>query len=112
MIQYKWVINQINCVPKEGNLKDIVSNIYYVRAASQNIDNKLIFASILGIMSCSTPNETDFTPYENLTYEQVCSWLEDGLNVYEIDNNLDSQIQNIINPPIVTLPLPFENPTN
>lgn len=110
MIQYKWIINEINCVPKEGNLKNIVLNIFYVRTASENIENKLIFASISGIMSCSTPNETNFTPYENLTYEQICGWLESGLNVSEIDSNLDSQIENIINPPIITLPLPFDNP--
>ena len=58
-------------------------------------------------MYCQSPSETDFTAYPDLTYDQICSWLDAGLNVAELDADLDSQIENIINPPIVTLPLPW-----
>jgi hypothetical protein len=36
--------------------------------------------------------------------------LDAGLPVDEIDANLDVQLENLINPPVVTLPLPFVNP--
>ena len=61
-------------------------------------------------MSCGTPSSTDFTAYPDLTYEQVCGWLDSGLNVVEIDLGLQ-QIDNIINPPVIVLPLPWQNPT-
>lgn len=106
MTQYKWVINQMDCVPEEGQLIDVVSVIHWSRFAEQE-DIKV---SVYGTMPCTSPSETDFTSYPDLTYEQICEWLEAGLNVTELDANLDSQIENIINPPIVTLPLPFNNP--
>ena len=33
-----------------------------------------------------------------------------SLNVEALDLNLDQQIENQVNPPIVVLPLPFTNP--
>jgi hypothetical protein len=107
MTEYKWVINQMDCVPKEGALLDVVTCVHWTRDAEQYIGAEPILVSIYGTMNCETPSETDFTSYPDLTYEQVCTWLEAGLNVSELDENLDSQIENIINPPIVSLPLPW-----
>jgi len=104
MTNYKWVINALNCVPKEGQMVDVVSVIHWIREAE--INN--IIVSVYGTMNCSQPSETDFTAYPDLTYEQICSWLQQGLNVSELDANLDSKIENIINPKIITLPLPFQ----
>jgi hypothetical protein len=103
MINYKWVINALDCIPKQGQLIDVVSIVHWSRLAEQD-DIKV---SVYGTMLCSRPSETDFTAYPDLTYEQVCTWLEAGLSVSELDANLDSQIENIINPPIITLPLPW-----
>jgi hypothetical protein len=108
MTNYKWVINALDCVPKEGQMIDVVLIVHWSRFAIQ--DN--IKVSIIGTMNCEKPNETDFTAYPDLTYGQISQWLENGLNVSEIDKNLDAQIENIKNPPIITLPLPFQNPTN
>jgi hypothetical protein len=103
MINYKWVINELDCIPKEGQLIDVVSIVHWSRLAEQ--DN--IEVSVYGTMNCQTPSETDFTAYPDLTFQQICTWLEAGLDVAELDANLDSEIKNIINPPIITLPLPW-----
>ena len=102
-----WVINQMDTIPKEGTLLNVVSVIHWTRVATQNE----IVVSNYGTMNCTTPSETDFTAYPDLTYEQVCSWLDAGLDVPTIDANLDKQIENIINPPLIVLPLPWSNPT-
>lgn len=106
MTEYKWVINALDCVPKEGQMIDVVSVVHWSRIAQQDD----IQVSSYGTMSCPQPSETDFTAYPDLTYEQVCGWLDAGLDVESIDLGLDGQIENIINPPIVTPPLPFVNP--
>jgi hypothetical protein len=106
MTEYKWIINQMNCVPQEGQLIDVVSIVHWTREATQGE----IVVSVYGTMACQTPSDTDFTAYPDLTYEQVCGWLDAGLDVASLDANLDAQIENIINPPIITLPLPFVNP--
>lgn len=103
MTKYKWQINALDCIPKEGQMIDVVKIVHWSRLAEQ--DN--IQVSIYGTMNCGQPSEIDFTAYPDLTYDQICTWLEAGLNVAELDANLDSQIENIINPPIITLPLPW-----
>ena len=102
-----WVINQMDTKPTEDGLTDVVSCIHWSRIATQDE----IVVSSYGTMNCNTPSETDFTAYPDLTYDQVCSWLDLGLDTETIDLNLDKQIENIINPPIIVLPLPFTNPT-
>ncbi len=49
-------------------------------------------------------------PSKHLTYDIVCGWLDASLDVAALDLNLDQQIKNQVNPPIVILPLPFTNP--
>jgi hypothetical protein len=107
MREYKWEIAVLNCVPKEGKMIDVVSVINWRRLPKQNIQETTIQVSIYGTMNCPYPLEKNFTPYADLTFEQICQWLEAGLNVSELDANLDIQIDNILNPKIITLPLPW-----
>ena len=103
---YQWVINQLDTAPSEDGLTDVVKVVHWTRTAQQVDINVYSY----GTMGCTTPSETDFTAYPDLTYDQVCVWLDAGLDVVSIDLQLDQQIENIINPPIVVLPLPFTNP--
>ena len=96
----------MDTAPKENQNLDVVKRVHYRYEGT----DEQYFADIYGVLSCETPSETDFTAYEDLTYEQVCTWLEAGLNVEAMDLNLATQIENLKNPPIVNLPLPFSNP--
>ena len=108
MNTYQWIINQLDTAPSEDGLIDVVKVVNWTRTAQQGDIN----VSCYGTMGCTNPNSTDFTAYPDLTYEQVCSWLDAGLDVASIDLGLDKQIENIINPPIVVLPLPWQVPIN
>jgi hypothetical protein len=96
--------------PTEDGLTDVVVTVHWTREAEQYVGGEPILVSSYGTMGCSTPSSTDFTAYPDLTYEQVCGWLDAGLDVASIDLGLANQIENIINPPIIVLPLPFPNP--
>lgn len=111
MTTFTWVINQMDTKPQEDGLTDVVVTIHYTRNAEQYFGGEPIIVTSYGTMPCQTPSSTDFTAYPDLTYEQVCSWLNAGLDVEAIDLGLQQQIDNIINPPIIVLPLPFQNPT-
>ena len=100
---FAWVINQMDTKPQEDGLIDVVVIVHWTRTAQDGDIN----VSSYGTMGCATPSATDFTAYPDLTYEQVCGWLNAGLPVAEIDLSLQSQIDNIINPPIIVLPLPW-----
>lgn len=109
-ITYKWIINQMDTKPTEDGLTDVVVTVHWTREA-EYVGGEPILVSSYGTMPCATPSATDFTAYPDLTYEQVCGWLDAGLDVANIDLGLANQIENIINPPIIVLPLPFNNPT-
>lgn len=103
MVNFKWVIVQLDTKPQEQGLQDVVSLIHWRRNAS----DASYIAESYGTMPCETPSSTDFTAYPDLTQAQVESWLEDGLDLASIDSNLEEQIELQKNPPIVVLPLPW-----
>jgi hypothetical protein len=105
-LETKWLISQMDTAPSEDGLTDVVKTVHW-RYEGKDAEYT---AEVYGAMACATPSETDFTAYEDLTYEQVCEWLEAGLNVEAMNENLATQIENLKNPPIVNLPLPFSNP--
>lgn len=105
-----WYINQMQSLPKDGDLDNFVICVHWNRLAKETINDKEYFASVYGSQSFSKDDVTNFIPYENLTYEIVCGWLDSSLDTEALDLNLDAQIENQVNPPIVVLPLPFTNP--
>jgi DUF2075 family protein len=105
-----WFINQMESLPSDGNLKDFVINVHWNRNAKETINGVEYFASVYGAQSFSKDDVANFIPYEDLTYDIVCGWLDASIDVAALDLNLDAQIENQVNPPIVVLPLPFVNP--
>lgn len=105
-----WYINQLDCVPKDGSLTDFVVTAHWNRNAKETINGVDYFASVYGSQSFSKDDVTNFIPYDDLTYDIVCGWLDASLDVEALDLNLNQQIDNQVNPPIVVLPLPFVNP--
>jgi DUF2075 family protein len=105
-----WFINQMESLPTDGDLKDFVINVHWNRNAKETINGVDYFASVYGAQSFSKDDVTNFIPYEDLTYDIVCGWLDASIDVAALDLNLDQQIENQVNPPIISLPLPFVNP--
>jgi hypothetical protein len=103
MANFSWSIYLLETVPQEGNLMDVVIVVHWGRTAVQDQYSAYSY----GTMACTTPSETDFTAYPDLTFDQVCTWLDNGLDVPAIDAGLQQDIDNQINPPIIILPLPW-----
>lgn len=103
MTEYKWVIAQLDTAPSEDGLTDVVKTVHW-RYQAQDAE---YFADVCNVMACATPSENDFTAYPDLTEDQVISWLEACNDVDALKANLDGQIENQKNPPIVNLPLPW-----
>jgi len=103
MTNFIWSVYQLDTVPMEGNLQDVVITVHYGRTATE----EQYKAYTYGTMGCQTPSETDFTAYPDLTFEQICGWLDAGLDVVSIDTGLQQDIDNQINPPVIVLPLPW-----
>jgi hypothetical protein len=104
---YYWTIDSMVEKPQEGTLLDVVICVNWRRHASTVVDTKTIEVNSYGAYNCTTPSPTDFTAYPDLTFEQVCGWLDTGLDVPAIDLLLDKELEYALNPPTIQLPLPW-----
>jgi len=107
-IVFNWAIPSMDEVKEAPDgLQDVVVNVYWRRTATCVIDEKIYTSSTYGCLAVSQPTTEGFIPYEDLTFEDVCGWLDAGLSVESLDQSLEINIQNQIDPPIISLPLPW-----
>lgn len=108
MITYTWNFPAFDCMVDENGMQDVVTTVHWIYIGT---DEKGITANIYGTQAVGTPTPDAFTPYPELSEEQVIGWMEETLDVPEMQANLAEQIKLIINPVYVTLPPPFKNET-
>lgn len=107
-VAYEWVISSMDEYPKTAdNLVDVVFNVHYRRNATTEVDGKSYVADTYSVVSVPAPSPENFVPYDQLTFQQVCGWLESILDVQSIDTSLAVQLEEKINPKVVSLPLPW-----
>ena len=101
-----WLIERLLVKPTEGSNTDVVITADWRCNGSQESFSGTCYGS------CSfAPPTGSFTPYPDLTQEQVLSWCyANGVDKSAIEANVTAQIQNQINPPVVALPLPWVPP--
>ena len=52
-----------------------------------------------------------FTPYANLTQDQVLGWVWETVNQADVEASVTAQVANLANPPVVQPPLPWATGT-
>jgi hypothetical protein len=105
---FNWVISQLDSVPSYNGMDKVISLIHW-RAQKYHEE---FTADQYGSLGVDAPHEASFTPYDEVTKEMVESWLDAGLDTEAIEANLDAQIKNFLNPPLVAFPLPWNNSEN
>ena len=103
MITLSWLIERLLTKPVEGSNTDVVITANWRCNGSQDNYSGTCYGS------CSfQPPSGSFTPYDELTQEQVLDWCyANGVDKTAIEANVTSQIENQINPPVIVLPLPW-----
>ena len=101
-----WIIERLLTKPVEGSLTDVVITADWRCNGSQDSYSGTCYGS------CSfAPPSGSFTPYPDLTQEQVLGWCyQNGVDQAAIEANVTAQIEAQINPPVVSLPLPWVPP--
>jgi hypothetical protein len=106
-----WIIERLLVKPTEGTLTDVVITADWrcngTETTGTGDDAKTYSGTCYG--SCSfAPPTGSFTPYPDLTQEQVLDWCyANGVDQAAIEANVTAQIEAQINPPVVVLPLPW-----
>jgi len=104
---YNWIISALECYPQHEGQTDVVFVVHWDRLASDGEGHN---ARIYGSQSVTLDAEAPFTPYADLTEAMVIGWLEDAMGAETLAAQivgLDQQIENQINPPVVSPPLPW-----
>jgi hypothetical protein len=106
MLTISWIIERLLCKPVEGTLTDVVITADWRCNGSQESFSGTCYGS------CSFAPPTDsFTPYPDLTEQQVLGWcFSNGVDQAAIEANVTQQINDQINPPIIAPPLPWLPP--
>lgn len=103
-IAFNWIIVQLDCKPSVDGLQDYVVVCHWRYAATY----QLLYTDVYGACGFTiNPEQPDFTPYPELTEAQVIGWLEGSLDVTLLQEELTASMEALINPPIVSPPLPW-----
>lgn len=104
-MEYNWIISQLDCKPEIDGMQNYVVAVHWRYVATQDEYS----CDVYGVQSFEVNEGANFIPYEDLTKAIIVGWLESTLDVVAMQDSLANQIADLINPPIIHPPLPFEN---
>lgn len=105
-ITYNWTIAQLDCYPEHEGHTDVVFTAHWRCDGTDGTHT----AGVYGSVGLTLDPEAAFTPYEDLTLEQVIGWVKDALGEETIEAheaNIAKQISDQAVPPVVHPALPW-----
>lgn len=102
-----WIIEWLKTTPSTSNPAECVVQAGWRCNGSQDGFN----ATAYGSAGFTYTEGEPFTPFNQLTQEQVLGWVwANGVDKAEVEANIQRQLDDQINPPIIQPPLPWLNP--
>jgi hypothetical protein len=101
MNTYTFKINAVDCYTSKDGLEKVAYNVHWSYFGTDGTYT----ASMIGVQSVGEPDPENFVAFEELTEEQVVEWISAAMDVEQMQTNLDSQIENLAAPKVVTLQL-------
>ena len=110
MITYLWTILQLDCLPDyEGQVDYCITAHWQCTGSDGTFSGQVYNTQSFNV----TGDKPDFVPFDQLTEAQVVQWVQDALTpegVTATETSIATQIENQVNPPIVSPPLPWAQP--
>ena len=104
MITYKWIFSAFDCKVSEDGMQNVITTVHW---RYRGTDENGVTAEIYGAQGVGSPIPDAFTPYPEVSEEQVIGWMESLMDVESMNESVSNQIEAIINPVNATLPPPF-----
>jgi len=101
---YNWIISALDCIPNTPEGADYVVTAHWSCNGTDGTYNGSVYST------CSFPvvQGSSFIPYSSLTEQTVLGWIwANGVDQAATEAAVQQQIDNQINPPVVTPPLPW-----
>lgn len=105
-----WVVTQLDCLPQADGQTDVVVTAHWSCNGVQEQGGVTYNSSVYSTTSFTYTGGA-FIPYQNLTQQDVLGWIwANGVDQAATEAAVQQQINNQINPPVVTPPLPWATP--
>ena len=103
MITLSWIIERLLVKPTEGDKTNVVITADWRCNGTNGTHSGTCYGSV-----SFAPPSGSFTPYKDLTQQQVLDWcFANGVNKTAVEANVNKQINDQINPPVIAPPLPW-----
>jgi hypothetical protein len=103
-----WNISAMNCYPQAEGQQDVVFVCHWQCNGTQEQDGKTYNGSVYSTCGVTYTAGTPYTPYADLTLDQVLGWIwASGVDKDATEAAVNQQIAQAINPPVITPPLPW-----
>ncbi len=105
---FTWTITRMQCLAQAEGQTDVVITAAWNCNATSVVGDKTYTSDYSGSASFSLDPSSSFTPFDQLTQEQVLGWVWQNPDLQAtVEANVQVQLDRQINPPIVTPPLPW-----
>jgi hypothetical protein len=109
-----WSVGVMDCYPTYEQNTDVVFTVHWDCTGYEIFSGSTYNGRVYGSTGVTYHSGSGFTSYDDLTQPQVLGWVWDAMGSGSKENyeaNVQTQINNQINPPVVTPPLPWSSPT-
>lgn len=94
-MEFKKKITAVQCYNQKDDLSDVA---YLVHWRYDAIHESGIVMSDMGSTPLKDPDPLTFTPFDQLTEDDVFSWIEESINIPRVQEHLIQRIDEKINP--------------
>lgn len=111
MIEFNWQITSMPAYPQEAGQTDVVFQVNWrCQAVDAEPNTAGGYVSIAtGSVPVTYTSGSPYTPYDQLTQDQVWGWINPSIDRLAVEANLQAQIDAQKTPEVVTPPLPWSN---
>jgi len=106
MTTFNWIVTAMDCYPQADGETDVVFTVHWTCAGTDGTYSSSVYNTQAVTYTAGSP----YTPYADLTQDQVLGWIwSAGVDKAATEAAVQQMIDNQINPPVVTPPLPWSN---
>jgi len=99
-----WSVTAMDAYPQAEGQTDVVFTVHWTCAGVQDTYTASVYSTCSVTYTAGSP----YTPYAQLTQDQVLGWIwAGGVDKANTEAAVNLQIANLINPPVVQPPLPW-----
>jgi hypothetical protein len=104
MTTFTWTVSKLDCYPQYDNQTDVVFTVHWTCSGTDGTYNGSVYSTCSVTYVAGTP----YTPYDQLTQNQVLGWIwSSGVDKASAEAAVQSQIDNAKNPPVISPQLPW-----